>query len=185
MAYSDKVIDHYEHPRNVGSFGKDEAGVAHLRGHLLDACLVLWVGRGDEEVVGGLQMRCQRTEALGIAICQLVGLDAERVGRVGDRLAVLVGAGQKEDVLAALAHVPREHVDGDRCIGVAEVRLGVDVEDWRGYVEAHRPEREGYPAPAAPHTRVGLRPTRAQQDCAADPGAPANERIIRAPVCRA
>jgi nitrogen fixation protein NifU and related proteins len=28
MAYSDKVIDHYENPRNVGSFGKDEKGVA-------------------------------------------------------------------------------------------------------------------------------------------------------------
>ena len=27
MAYSDKVLDHYENPRNVGSFGKDEAGV--------------------------------------------------------------------------------------------------------------------------------------------------------------
>jgi nitrogen fixation NifU-like protein len=27
MAYSDKVVDHYEHPRNVGSFGKDESGV--------------------------------------------------------------------------------------------------------------------------------------------------------------
>ena len=24
MAYSDKVIDHYEHPRNVGSFAKDD-----------------------------------------------------------------------------------------------------------------------------------------------------------------
>src|SRR5438093_13361687 len=27
MAYSDKVIDHYNNPRNVGSFTKDTAGV--------------------------------------------------------------------------------------------------------------------------------------------------------------
>lgn len=27
MAYSSKVIDHYENPRNVGSFNKDEDGV--------------------------------------------------------------------------------------------------------------------------------------------------------------
>ena len=27
MAYSDKVIDHYENPRNVGKFEKDEKGV--------------------------------------------------------------------------------------------------------------------------------------------------------------
>jgi len=27
MAYSDKVLDHYENPRNVGSFAKDESGV--------------------------------------------------------------------------------------------------------------------------------------------------------------
>ncbi len=27
MPYSDKVLDHYENPRNVGSFAKDEANV--------------------------------------------------------------------------------------------------------------------------------------------------------------
>src|SRR5881275_2243437 len=27
MAYSDKVLDHYENPRNVGSFAKDAQGV--------------------------------------------------------------------------------------------------------------------------------------------------------------
>jgi len=27
VAYSDKVLDHYENPRNVGSFAKDEQGV--------------------------------------------------------------------------------------------------------------------------------------------------------------
>jgi nitrogen fixation protein NifU and related proteins len=27
MSYSNKVIDHYENPRNVGAFGKEEGGV--------------------------------------------------------------------------------------------------------------------------------------------------------------
>ncbi|MBI5780513.1 MAG: Fe-S cluster assembly scaffold IscU [Rhodocyclales bacterium] len=27
MAYSDKVLDHYEHPRNVGAFGRDDGDI--------------------------------------------------------------------------------------------------------------------------------------------------------------
>ena len=56
---------------------------------------------------------------------------------LGDRLAVLVGAGQEEDVLAALAHVPGEDVGGDRRVGVPQVGLAVDVVDRGGDVEAH------------------------------------------------
>ena len=54
-----------------------------------------------------------------------------------DRLAVLVGAGEEEDVLAALAHVPGEHVGRHRRVGVAEVGLRVDVVDRGGDVVGH------------------------------------------------
>ena len=33
MAYSDKVVDHYNNPRNVGSFTKDTPGVGTGLGH--------------------------------------------------------------------------------------------------------------------------------------------------------
>ena len=64
-----------------------------------------------------------------VAVGQLARRDALALGDVGDRLAVLVGAGEEEDVLAALAHVAREHVGGDRRVRVAEVRLRVHVVD--------------------------------------------------------
>ena len=77
------------------------------------------VGRADEEVVGELELAGQRLEARGVAVGELLRLDSLGARRVGDRLAVLVGAGEEEDVLAALAHVAREHVGGDRLVGVA------------------------------------------------------------------
>ena len=100
--------------------------------------LVARVGGADEEVVGDVDARHQRLEALGVAVGQLLRRDALALGRLRDRLAVLVGAGEEEDLLAALAHVAGEDVGADRRVRVPEVRRRVDVVDRRGDVEGHR-----------------------------------------------
>ena len=73
-----------------------------------------------------------------VAVAQLARRDAELLGRLGDRLAVLVRAREEEDLLATLPHVPREHVGGDRRVGVPEVGLAVHVVDGRCDVVGHR-----------------------------------------------
>ena len=88
-----------------------------------------------------LEARHQRLEALGVAVGKVLRLESLRVRRVGDRLAVLVGAREEEDVLAALAHVAREHVGGNRRVRVTEMRLRVDVVDGGRDVEGHEPLR--------------------------------------------
>jgi hypothetical protein len=51
-------------------------------------------------------------------ISELAGRDPLALGHLRDRLAVLVGAGEEEHVLAALAHVACHHVGGDGCVCV-------------------------------------------------------------------
>ena len=98
---------------------------------------VLGVGGADEEVVRGVDPLGQLAEPRRVAVDELLRRDPLALGRQRDRLAVLVGAGEEEDVLAALAHVAGEHVGRDRRVRVAEVRLGVDVVDRGGDVVAH------------------------------------------------
>ena len=98
---------------------------------------MLGVGRADEEVVARVQLRRQRAEALGVAVGQLLWLDAQRVRRVRHRLAVLVRARQEEHLLPALAMVARHHVRGDRRVRMAQVGSRVDVVDGGGHVEGH------------------------------------------------
>ena len=104
---------------------------------LADRRVMLGIRGPDEEVVGGVDLRHQRLEALGVAVGELGRRDALALGGVDDRLAVLVGPGQEEDVLAPLAHVAGEDVGRDRRVRVAEMGLGVDVVDRRRYVEGH------------------------------------------------
>ena len=106
--------------------------------HVLDRALVARVGRADEEVVGDVDARDQRLEALRVAVGELLRRHALALGRLRDRLAVLVGAGEEEHLFPALAHVAREDVGGDGGVRVTQVRGRVDVEDRRGDVVGHR-----------------------------------------------
>ena len=116
----------------------DVAVVVDALHDLLDALAVARVGGADEEVDRGVDARHQVLEARGVAIGELLRADALALGLLGDRLAVLVGAGEEEDLLAALAHVAGEDVGADRRVRVPEVGRGVDVVDRRGDVEGHR-----------------------------------------------
>ena len=110
----------------------DVAGGPQLLDEALHEGLVLGVGRADEEVVAGVHPQGHLAELRGEGVDVLTRREPARLGRLGDLVAVLVGAGQKEDVVAEPAVVTREDVGGDRRVGVTQVRLGVDVVDRRG-----------------------------------------------------
>ena len=84
--------------------------------------------------------RHQRLEALGVVVGELLRIDVLRLRGIGHRLAVLVGPGEEEHVLAALAHVAGDHVGGDRLVRVAEMGHAVDIGDGGGDVEGHEPD---------------------------------------------
>ena len=117
--------------------GIDVAVVVNALDDLGDLLHVLAIRGADEEVVRHVERGRQLAEADRVAIPELPRGDAERLRRLGYRLAVLVGAREEEDVLAPLAHVARENVGGDRRVRVPQMRLAVHVVDGRGDVVRH------------------------------------------------
>ena len=101
---------------------------------------------------------------------------ARRSARLGGQPhhvgAVLVGAREEEDVLAALAVMPHDDVGHDRRVRVADVRLRVDVVDRRGEVEAlgHEPQSNGV-RPGRPPPRPAPRGPPGRRGCAGPPPA--------------
>ena len=89
-------------------------------------------------------LRGELAEALGDRVGPRLRLEPGGGGGLRDLGAVLVGAGQEERVVAALARVPARDVGRDRRVRVAEVRLGVHVVDRRrDVVGAHRGAASG------------------------------------------
>ena len=121
--------------------------------------------------------------------CSL-GSEPPSAGRLLHLGAVLVGAGEEEDVVAQLPVEARRHVGGRRRVGVPDVRHVVDVVDGSGDVEpAHSPAiltERWTPEPAAPvdtHARME-RPVRPATMAAArfvpTPAAVSSPRAARA-----
>ena len=101
----------------------------------LAGLVVARLGGADEIVVGGAERLGHRAEDRRVAVGKLLRRDAFLLGRLLHLQAVLVGAGQEEDVLAVEPLEARQRVGGDDLIGMADMRLAVRIEDRRGEVE--------------------------------------------------
>ena len=112
--------------------------VVHGLEDLLDGGHVVVVGGADEAVVGDVHQLPQVQHALlpgDDVVHKLLGGDAGLLGLVLDLLAVLVGAGEEEDVIALQALVAGHGVGGHGAVGVADVELVRGVVDGGGDVE--------------------------------------------------
>ena len=74
-------------------------------------------------------------ERLRHAVGELLRRDACGSGAALDLLAVLVGAGEEEGVVAQQAVTPRQNIGDDRRVRVADVGARVDVINRSGEVE--------------------------------------------------
>ena len=110
----------------------DVAVVVHLAEHALDGLDVIIVGRADEAVVGDVHQLPQVKDALLAGddpVDEFLGRDARSLGLGLDLLAVLVGARQEHDVIAAQALVAGDRVGRHGAVGVADVQLVRGVVD--------------------------------------------------------
>ncbi len=107
----------------------DVTGLVDALEHRLHAGGVLRVGGADEEVVRQPERSPQLPEPGGDHVGVLLRGPPEGLRGARDLVAVLVGPGQEERVVAELAVVTGEDVGHDRGVRVTDVRLCVHVVD--------------------------------------------------------
>src|SRR5262249_52468831 len=113
----------------------DLAGLPERLQDLLHDLLVPRLGGADEVVIADAEpapgLTERRRDALGVGLRRDPGLGR----RLGAFVAVLVRSGQEPHAIAGQAVPPRHRIADDRGVGVAEMRLGVDVVDRRRQIE--------------------------------------------------
>ncbi len=101
--------------------------------------MVARLGRADEVVVGEAEQPRHLTKSFGVAVRELARRETS-LGRCLLHLeAVLVGAGEEEDILAVEPLEACNGIGGNRLVGVADVRLAVGIGDRGRDVEFRAP----------------------------------------------
>src|SRR5680860_631183 len=106
---------------------------------LLNELLMLRIRGTDEEIIGSVHPLCHVSELAHHVIRMLPGTDPSLLCRLSNLAAVLIRAGQEEDIITQLPVETSQHVSRYCSVGVTYVRSIVHIVDWGSGVElAHR-----------------------------------------------
>jgi len=148
MAYSDKVIDHYENPRNVGSLDKDAAdvGTGLVGAPACGDVMKLQIKVNEQGVIEDAKFK---TFGCGSAIASSSLVTEWVKGKTVDE-ALLI----KNTDLASELNLPPVKI---HCSVLAEDAIKAAVTDWqRKRTAAPRPAAEAPAAVAAAALKPGL-----------------------------
>lgn len=123
MSYSDKVLDHYENPRNVGSFDKDDTsvGTGMVGAPACGDVMKLQIKVNDEGVIEDAKFK---TYGCGSAIASSSLLTEWVKGKTLDEAREI-----KNTEIAAELELPPVKV---HCSVLAEDAIKAAIEDYQG-----------------------------------------------------
>jgi nitrogen fixation protein NifU and related proteins len=122
MAYSDKVIDHYENPRNVGSFAKDDpdVGTGMVGAPACGDVMKLQIKVGDDGRIAEAKFK---TYGCGSAIASSSLVTEWVKGKTLDEAATI----RNTDIASELALPPVKI----HCSILAEDAIRAAIDDYR------------------------------------------------------
>ena len=128
MAYSDKVLDHYENPRNVGTFPKDEEGIGTgmVGAPACGDVMRLQIKVGDDGIITDAKFK---TYGCGSAIASSSLVTEMLKGKTLDEAQTI-----KNSTIALELALPPVKI---HCSILAEDAIKAAVKDYRAKYDSH------------------------------------------------
>jgi nitrogen fixation NifU-like protein len=140
MAYSDKVIDHYENPRNVGTLDKDDeqVGTGLVGAPACGDVMRLQIKVGDDGIIEDAKFK---TFGCGSAIASSSLATEWLKGKSVDEAETI-----KNSMIAEELHLPPVKI---HCSVLAEDAIKSAISDFRAKQAAKKALESAHAAPAA------------------------------------